>query len=75
MLIEKELYERIKKETITNYEGELVKKEEYYFVDENSVISMLEDLYYEIDHWKEQYEDLKRDLEENYKHIPYEEQI
>lgn len=75
MLIEKELYERINKETITDYEGVLVKKEEYYYVEPDNIISMLEDLYYEIDHWKEQYEDLKRDLEENYKHIPYEEQI
>ena len=75
MLIEKKLYDKISKETITDYDGQLVKREEYYYVNEDAVISMLEDLYYEIDHYKEQYEDLKQDMQDNYKHIPIEEQI
>ena len=75
MIIKKEVLDKVSKETVTRYDEVLVKKEEYYYVPEENIEPMLEDLLFEIEHWKEQYEDLKQDLEENYKHIPYEEQI
>ena len=39
------------------------------------LISVIEDLDSEIEHWKEKYEDLEEDLRENYKPIPYAEQV
>lgn len=36
---------------------------------------IIEDLNGEIDHWKEKYEELETDLEENYRPIPYHEQV
>lgn len=39
------------------------------------LISVIEDLDGKIEHWKEKYEDLEEDLRENYKPIPYAEQV
>ena len=39
------------------------------------LISVIEDLDGEIEHWKEKYQDLEEDLRENYKPIPYAEQV
>lgn len=39
------------------------------------LISVIEDLDGKIKHWKEKYEDLEEDLRENYRPIPYAEQV
>ena len=39
------------------------------------LLATIEDLDGEIEHWKEKYQDLEEDLRENYKPIPYEEQV
>lgn len=45
------------------------------FVDSETLYYMIEDLLVEIEHWKEKYEDLEEDLRENYRAIPYNEQV
>lgn len=77
MKIDKDLYERISKITLTNYEPVYDKDPdvETVVVFEDAINSMLEDLICEIDHLEEKYEDLKQDLEDNYRPIPYKEQI
>lgn len=67
MIIDEKLYEQISDLTETDYEGWLNKNREEYFVASEKVLNMLQDLIWEIEHWKEQYEDLKQDVEENYK--------
>lgn len=61
--IDWELYEKICKATSTDYNavGE--------FLPGDNIISMLEDLLYEIELKNEQLEDIKKDLQENYKPI------
>lgn len=39
------------------------------------LISVIEDLDCEVEYWKEKYEDLEADLRENYRAIPYNEQV
>lgn len=39
------------------------------------LIGVIEDLDGEVEHWKEKYEDLEEDLRENYRPIPYAEQV
>lgn len=45
------------------------------FVSIETLLSTIEDLDSTIEHWKEKYEDLEEDLRENYKPIPYSEQV
>lgn len=66
--IDERLLQYIEKITGTNYDY----KDE---VLPNSVLTMLEDLIYEAEHWKDELRDLHRDLEDNYKAIPYAEQV
>lgn len=66
--IDERLLQDIEKITSTNYD----------YKDEilpNSVLTMLENLMYEAEHWKDELRDLHRDLEDNYKAIPYAEQV
>lgn len=66
--IDEKLLQDIEKITSTNYD----------YKDEilpNSVLTMLENLMYEAEHWKDELRDLHRDLEDNYKAIPYAEQV
>lgn len=39
------------------------------------LLATIEDLDGEIEHWKEKYQDLEEDLRENYRAIPYNEQV
>lgn len=39
------------------------------------LVATIEDLAYDVEHWKEKYEDLLEDLRENYRPIPYAEQV
>ena len=57
---EKDLIKKIEKETNTTYlYGDMIKVE--------SIISALENLNYELEVQKERYEELQRDIEDNYK--------
>lgn len=57
---EKDLIKKIEKETNTTYlYGDMIKVE--------SIISALENLNYELEVQKERYEELQRDMEDNYK--------
>lgn len=61
--IDSDLYNRICKATMFSYEkvGD--------FIQEDSILGMLDDLLDEIDHLKEEKENLERDIEDNYKPI------
>lgn len=39
------------------------------------LLATIEDLDGEIEHWKEKYQDLEEDLRDNYRAIPYNEQV
>lgn len=78
MKIDKELYEKVKKITLTDYEAQYTKDPDDDFVwilNEDTINSMLDDLLYELDCQQEKYDDLKQDLEDNYKRIPISEQV
>ena len=45
------------------------------FVSIETLLATIEDLDGEVENWKEEYEDLEEDLRENYKPIPYAEQV
>lgn len=69
MKLSQELYERISNLTMTNYEGIYPKDpdKEYVIVFEDNIEAMLEDLLVEIGHKEEEIEDIKQDIEDNYK--------
>ena len=76
MMIEKELLERIEKETFTDYEAYNVvggNDNETYVKTEN-IICMLRDLLIEIDNLKEKIEDIEADIRDNYRPIPPEDE-
>lgn len=72
MIINKELANKIKSKTLNKYGIELRDK---IYLEQNDVLSIIEDLLVEIGNLEEKYEDLERDIQDNYKHIPVEEQI
>lgn len=72
MIINKELANKIKSKTLNEYG---IKIEDKFYLEQNDVLSIIEDLLVEIDNLEEKYEDLERDMQDNYKHIPIEEQI
>ena len=45
------------------------------YVDANELIGCIENLVYEVEHREDEIRDLKQDVEDNYKHISYAEQI
>ena len=72
MIINKELANKIKSKTLNEYG---IKIEDKVYLEQNDVLSIIEDLLVEIDNLEEKYEDLERDMQDNYRHIPIEEQI
>ena len=72
MIINKELANKIKSKTLNEYG---IKIEYKVYLEQNDVLSIIEDLLVEIGNLEEKYEDLERDMQDNYKHIPIEEQI
>lgn len=58
--IDEKLKDKIEKITITNYDFK------DNFLPSESIISIFEDLIYEIDRLEEKYEDLEQDMEDNY---------
>jgi len=45
------------------------------FIPVESLISMIEDLYGEVEHIKEEFDMFRQDVQDNYQPIPYQEQI
>lgn len=72
MIINKELANKIKSKTLNEYG---IKIEDKVYLEQNDVLSIIEDLLVEIGNLEEKYEDLERDMQDNYRHIPIEEQI
>lgn len=72
MIINKELANKIKSKTLNEYG---IKIEDKVYLEQNDVLSIIEDLLVEIGNLEEKYEDLERDMQDNYRHIPVEEQI
>lgn len=72
MIINKELANKIKSKTLNEYG---IKIEDKVYLEQKDVLSIIEDLLVEIGNLEEKYEDLERDMRDNYKHIPIEEQI
>lgn len=68
-MIDKNLYEKIKKLTRTDYELH------DYICDSDDFSCMLEDLIYIIEDLKDKIDNLEEDIRENYRPIPYTEQI
>ena len=66
--IDKELKTKIENITGVDYEFK------DNFLPSENIVSIFEDLIYEIDRLEEKYEDLEKDLEENYRPIPASEQ-
>jgi len=72
MKISKDLYMRISGITGVDYTGVIVTPEEFYLENE-TIIAMIEDLFCEIDSLEEKIEDMEQDIRDNYKPIsPYE---
>lgn len=66
--VEEDLIKKVQAITCTDYEckGDLIPHE--------SIIPLIKDLLIEIDRLEEKYEDLEKDMEENYRRIPVAEQ-
>ena len=82
MKIDRELYERVSKLTMTDYEVDYPKEpnnefgESFVWVYDNEQIeNMLQDLIIEIDRLEEKIEDIEKDREDNYEPIPVGEQV
>ena len=72
MIINKELANKLKSKTLNEYG---IKIDDKVYLEQNDVLSIIEDLLVEIGNLEEKYEDLERDMQDNYRHIPIEEQI
>lgn len=71
-----DVFEKVHKETLTDYEIKWFNAKNIDgYIDEECLLCMIEDLLYEVEHWKEKYEDLEQDLQDNYRPIPYSEQV
>lgn len=69
MKIDKDLYEKVQKITLTDYKAHYTKDPDDDFVwiyDENIIDEMLDDLLREIDYQKEKIEDIEQDRDDNY---------
>ena len=58
---------------VTGYEKYFIDKKELYTIVE--ILNRLEDLYLDNEVLEEELEDLKRDIEDNYKPVPLSEQV
>ena len=68
MIINKELANKIKSKTLNEYGNKI---EDKVYLEQNDVLSIIEDLLVEIGNLEEKYEDLERDMQDNYKHISF----
>ncbi len=70
------ILDRASKITGTDYDIKWFNAEEIDgYIEEDNLISMIEDLICEVDRLQEELEDTIQDRNDNYKPIPYEEQI
>lgn len=72
MLIDKKLSEEIQSKTLNKYGVQLGDK---FYLEPDDALCIIEDLLIEINNLEKKYEDLERDMQDNYKHISIEEQI
>lgn len=72
MLIDKKLSEEIQSKTLNKYGIQLG---DTFYLEPDDALRIIEDLLIEINHLEKKYEDLERDMQDNYKHISIEEQI
>lgn len=72
MLIDRKLSEEIQSKTLNKYGVQLGNN---FYLEPDDVLRIIEDLLIEINNLEKKYEDLKRDMQDNYKHISIEEQI
>ena len=71
-----ETLEKVSKITLTDYEIRWFDAENIDgYIDSSSLFDMVEDLLLEVERLNEEIEDMKQDIEENYKPIPYAEQV
>lgn len=75
MKIDMELYFKIVKKTYTEYALIMNKGKKEVIIGHENVEPMLEDLLNEIYRLEEQIQDIKQDVEDNYKRICIEEQL
>ena len=72
MIIDKDIYDKVSEITMTDYEP-LIENEKEVLLSANSIMSMLQELMWEVDKQKEKVEDLEQDIQDNYKPITKEE--
>ena len=76
MVIEKTMLLKIEEMTDYAYDVQKIKGEkDMYLITNEDVIGMFENLFAEIDSWKQKYEELKQDMQDNYQPIPMKELI
>lgn len=69
MIIDRDIYNKVCAITMTGYEP-LIETDKKVLLSVDSIMSMLQELMWEIDSQKEKVEDLEQDIEDNYKPIP-----
>lgn len=72
MLIDERLIEDLQSKTLNKYGVQLGNN---FYLEPDDVLCIIEDLLIEINNLEKKYEDLERDMQDNYKHISIEEQI
>lgn len=71
-----EILEKASKITVTDYDIKWFDAENIDgYIDNDSIISMIEDLICEVGRLEERIDDLEQDIEDNYKPIPIAEQL
>lgn len=71
-----ETLERVSKVTLTDYDIKWFNSENIDgYISSDSLFSMVEDLLCEVGRLEEKKEDIKQDIRDNYKPIPYTEQV
>lgn len=66
MLIEKELFDRVKEATFNNYKKYMTPDEEKYYVESEEILTMLDDLLCELGIQQEKYEDMEEYYKQHY---------
>lgn len=77
MTIDKELFEKVKKATMTEYVfyNNVGFTEKEVFISDATATGMIEDLLYEIGVLEEKIEDIEQDIHDNYKRISVKDQL
>lgn len=71
-----EILKKVSEITLTDYEIKWFNAENIDgYIESDNLFYMIEDLLYELNHLEEEFEDLKQDIQDNYKPIPVAEQV